>query len=76
MLITQLTRSGGSLLSQLLDGHRECYSFPDELKLNSYSKFDWPTLNNAKNVFRKMYSLDYTNFQQLVFIRVKIMLKD
>ena len=56
MLITQLTRSGGSLLSQLLDGHTEYYSFPDELKLNSYSKFDWPSLNNTKSVFRTMYS--------------------
>ena len=56
MLITQLTRSGGSLLSQLLDGHTEYYSFPDELKLNSYSKFDWPFLNNTKSVFRTMYS--------------------
>lgn len=33
IFISQLSRSGGTLLSQLFDGHSSCVSFPPELKL-------------------------------------------
>lgn len=56
VLISQLTRSGGTLLSQLFDGHPECYTHPDEVKLNRYSKFEWPVFNKKKNIFKTIYS--------------------
>lgn len=40
VLIGQIQRSGGTLLSQLLDGHSELYNYPGELILTS-PKWDW-----------------------------------
>lgn len=47
LMISQIQRSGGSLLSQLLDNHPECYNHPDELYLGFPDKFTYPTLNLA-----------------------------
>jgi hypothetical protein len=33
ILITQIQRSGGTLLSQLFDGHDEIYAYPNELTI-------------------------------------------
>jgi hypothetical protein len=38
-LISQIQRSGGSLLSQLFDGHPEIYAHPDELKIGYPEKY-------------------------------------
>ena len=44
-LISQIQRSGGSLLSQLFDGHPEIYAHPDELKIGHPKKYIWPPID-------------------------------
>jgi hypothetical protein len=44
-LISQIQRSGGSLLSQLFDGHPEIHAHPHELKIGYPKKFAWPKLD-------------------------------
>ena len=44
-LISQIQRSGGSLLSQLFDGHPEIYAHPDELKMGYPKKYIWPKID-------------------------------
>jgi Sulfotransferase family len=48
VLISQIQRSGGTLLSQLLDGHRECHADPFELKIGYPKKHNWPPLDLAR----------------------------
>jgi Sulfotransferase family len=45
VLVSQIQRSGGTLLSQLLDGHPECHAHPPELKIGSPRKDNWPELD-------------------------------
>jgi hypothetical protein len=44
-LVSQIQRSGGSLLSQLLDGHPEIHAHPHELMLGYKKKFIWPRID-------------------------------
>ena len=44
-LISQIQRSGGSLLSQLFDGHPQLHAHPHELKIGYPSKYNWPKLD-------------------------------
>ena len=44
-LISQIQRSGGSLLSQLFDGHPEIHAHPDELKIGHPKKYNWPDID-------------------------------
>lgn len=44
-LISQIQRSGGTLLSQLFDGHPEIYAHPDELKIGHPKKYIWPQID-------------------------------
>lgn len=44
-LISQIQRSGGSLLSQLFDGHPEIHAHPHELKIGYPKKYIWPQIN-------------------------------
>ena len=44
-LISQIQRSGGSLLSQLFDGHPQLHAHPHELKIGYPNKYNWPKLN-------------------------------
>jgi len=44
-LISQIQRSGGSLLSQLFDGHPELHAHPHELKIGYPTKYTWPQLD-------------------------------
>lgn len=46
LLITQLHRSGGTLFSQLLDGHSQIQAHPHELFIGKPEKWDWPDLSN------------------------------
>jgi hypothetical protein len=46
VLISQVQRSGGTLLSQLFDGHPECHAHPAELHLGP-NKSLWPELDPA-----------------------------
>ena len=45
VLISQIQRSGGTLLSQLFDGHPECHAHPHEITIGKPAKWDWPTLD-------------------------------
>ena len=44
-LISQIQRSGGSLLSQLFDGHPQLHAHPHELKIGFPKKYIWPELD-------------------------------
>ena len=44
-LISQIQRSGGTLLSQLFDGHSELHAHPHELKIGYPTKYTWPRLD-------------------------------
>jgi hypothetical protein len=48
VLVSQIQRSGGTLLSQLLDGHPECHADPFELKIGYPRKENWPPLDLAR----------------------------
>ena len=45
VLISQIQRSGGTLLLQLLDGHPECHVDPYELKIGHPKMHNWPPLD-------------------------------
>lgn len=45
VLISQIQRSGGTLLSQLLDGHSELHVHPGELHIGRPDKYRWPDLD-------------------------------
>jgi hypothetical protein len=45
VLISQIQRSGGTLLSQLFDGHPECHAHPKELKWGYPGKRHWPPVD-------------------------------
>jgi hypothetical protein len=44
VLISQIQRSGGTLLSQLFDAHPECHAHPYELKIGP-RKSEWPRID-------------------------------
>ena len=45
VLISQIQRSGGSLLSQFFDGHPEVHAHPHELMLGYKKKYIWPRID-------------------------------
>lgn len=45
VLITQIQRSGGTLLSQLFDGHPQICAHPHELHIGRPKKWNWPDLD-------------------------------
>ncbi len=47
VLISQAERSGGSLLSQLFDGHPQIFAHPHEIKLGYPDEHSWPPLDPA-----------------------------
>jgi hypothetical protein len=48
VLVSQIQRSGGTLLSQLFDGHPECHADPYELKFGYPKQGNWPPLDLAR----------------------------
>jgi hypothetical protein len=44
ILISQIQRSGGTLMTRLFDGHPECWTHPYELHWGRPRKYDWPDL--------------------------------
>jgi hypothetical protein len=57
-LISQIQRSGGSMLSQLFDGHPEVHAHPHELKIGYPKKFNWPKIDlddNPKHWFEILF---------------------
>jgi hypothetical protein len=45
VLISQIQRSGGTLLSQLFDGHPQVHVHPHEICIGKPDKWDWPPLD-------------------------------
>ena len=45
ILISQVHRSGGSMLAQLFDGHPQVFAHPAELFIGYPNKSDWPYLD-------------------------------
>jgi Sulfotransferase family len=45
VLISQIPRSGGSLLAQLFDGHPQLYAHPWELRICHPERWSWPQLD-------------------------------
>jgi hypothetical protein len=45
VLISQVNRSGGTLLAQLFSGHPECHAHPGELHIGYPKKDCWPALD-------------------------------
>jgi sulfotransferase family protein len=45
VLVSQVQRSGGTLLSQLFDGHPECHAHPSEIYIGHPRKWEWPQLD-------------------------------
>lgn len=45
VLVSQIQRSGGTLLSQLFDAHPQVHAHPYELKIGFPRKYDWPVLD-------------------------------
>jgi hypothetical protein len=58
VLISQIQRSGGTLLNSLLDGHPEIFSHPYELLIGHPSKHEWPALDPADGPERWLEVLD------------------
>ena len=56
-LISQVQRSGGTLLSQLFDGHPEVHAHPHELKIGYPTKYTWPKLDLSDNPNRWLETL-------------------
>jgi hypothetical protein len=49
VLVSQIHRSGGTLLSQLLDGHPECHAHPHELRIcHVPNSRHWPRIDLAR----------------------------
>jgi Sulfotransferase family len=48
VLISQIQRSGGTLLSQLFDGHPQLHSHPHEICIGKPAKWDWPPLDLSR----------------------------
>lgn len=47
VLISEVQRSGGTLLSQLFDGHPEIAAHPHEIKIGHPTDEDWPPIDPA-----------------------------
>ncbi len=47
VLVSQVQRSGGTLLSQLFDGHPECHAHPSEIYIGHPRKWEWPPIDLA-----------------------------
>jgi hypothetical protein len=57
VLVSQVQRSGGTLLSQLFDGHPACHAHPSEIYIGHPKKWDWPNLDlgDPASWFAKLY---------------------
>ncbi|MDA9974621.1 sulfotransferase [Candidatus Pelagibacter sp.] len=66
IIISQIQRSGGTLLSQLFDTHPEIHSYPSELKLTN-PKHDWTKKFNFTTFYNDQLlvsSAKYNNYKK------------
>ena len=52
LLISQMSRSGGTLLSQLFDHHPQCFAHPGELHIGKPRKWNWPDFDPSDRPIR------------------------
>lgn len=50
ILISQIQRSGGTLMLQLFDNHPECHVYPGEIEWGRPVKYNWPDLEKNMDV--------------------------
>jgi hypothetical protein len=65
LLISQLPRSGGSLFSQLLDGHPQLLVYPHEMRIGYPGKDTWPKLDPhdlPDRLFAKLFQPELVHF--------------
>jgi hypothetical protein len=65
VLVSQIQRSGGTLLSQLFDGHPECHAHPHELTIGHPKSQHWPRLDLADSA--SWYEMLYEKYPQKHF---------
>ncbi len=65
VLVSQIQRSGGTLLSQLFDGHPECHAHPHELTIGYPKSQHWPRLDLADP--SSWYEILYEKYPQKHF---------
>src|SRR5262249_20882025 len=65
VLVSQIQRSGGTLLSQLFDGHPECHAHPHELTIGYPKSQHWPRLDLEDP--SSWYQMLYENYPQQHF---------
>ncbi|HZS64344.1 MAG TPA: sulfotransferase [Xanthobacteraceae bacterium] len=64
ILVSQIQRSGGSMMAQLLDGHPELLVHPHELHIGSPNKWDWPAFTlreSPEHWFNFLYEKPFEN---------------
>ena len=64
VMISQVERSGGSLMAQLFDGHPQVLAHPHELKVGYPNKRIWPPtdLGDIDEQFRVLFELNNIDF--------------
>ena len=55
VLVSQIQRSGGTLLSRLFDGHPECHAHPYEVKIGHKARWPKLDLNAPESWFEALY---------------------
>jgi hypothetical protein len=76
VLISQIQRSGGSLLSQLCDGHPQLHAHPHELKIGYPNKYIWPQLDlndHPKHWFEMLFESNVVNHFKVGYKKQKNM---
>jgi hypothetical protein len=65
VLVSQVQRSGGTLLCRLLDGHPELRVYPLELYWGAPTEYDWPSLSTAMSPTAAFRELAAGNAHQI-----------
>jgi hypothetical protein len=72
VLVSQVPRSGGTLLSQLFDGHPHLCACPHELKFGFPATDSWPNLDPARDAkwnFLRLFNLNFVHHVQRGFVK-------
>jgi hypothetical protein len=72
VLVSQIQRSGGSLLAQLFDGHPQVYPHPFEIRIWHPKKWEWPALDpegDPAGWFDTLHSEKWTEFAEEGFAK-------
>jgi hypothetical protein len=65
ILVSQVQRSGGTLVNTLLDGHPELHVHPYELHIGHPTKADWPVLDLTAGVDSWLHALREPRLERL-----------